>query len=182
MIKRSNTSCGKFQSTHPLRGATSTKRGSSTRSSISIHAPLAGCDKEKKSDNASDTDFNPRTPCGVRRAGGRRRHILAAHFNPRTPCGVRLCKPCPDSCCFVISIHAPLAGCDRLGCYCLILRPSFQSTHPLRGATHHQAHLATTAPNFNPRTPCGVRPYARHNGGTSAQFQSTHPLRGATIA
>ena len=57
----------------------------------------------------------------------------------------------------------------------------FQSTHPLRGATFTAVDVAYFLKNFNPRTPCGVRPdgldrlaYKRHG------FQSTHPLRGAT--
>ena len=33
---------------------------------ISIHAPHAGCDYTDGKVPASDADFNPRTPCGVR--------------------------------------------------------------------------------------------------------------------
>ena len=35
----------KFQSTHPLRGATGYAAGGRTEMMISIHAPLAGCDR-----------------------------------------------------------------------------------------------------------------------------------------
>ncbi len=79
----------KFQSTHPMRGAT------------------AGIKQAAR----SIENFNPRTPCGVRRRASSRR-TWDAHFNPRTPCGVRrevralvyvVCR---------ISIHAPHAGCD----------------------------------------------------------------------
>ena len=80
-----------------------------------------------------------------------------------------------------ISIHAPLAGCDNLG----------------GGVIGHLLY-------FNPRTPCGVRPYVRglvdqdsisihaplagcDEGSTTGSkmetiFQSTHPLRGATLS
>ena len=34
--------------------------------------------------------------------------------------------------------------------------------------------------NFNPRTPCGVRPGCPRPNATLAEFQSTHPVRGAT--
>ena len=34
--------------------------------------------------------------------------------------------------------------------------------------------------DFNPRTPCGVRPGARKAGRARLEFQSTHPVRGAT--
>ncbi len=34
----------------------------------------------------------------------------------------------------------------------------FQSTHPVRGATEHLRWHCRRYGNFNPRTPCGVRP------------------------
>ena len=127
----------------------------------------------------------------------------------------------------MISIHAPLAGCDAARpARCTRLR-AFQSTHPLRGATLIPSNSAAFfcisihAPlagcdssylavslwmaDFNPRTPCGVRPCPRYparqptpgdfNPRTPCgvrraacsldnykfKFQSTHPLRGATL-
>ena len=78
-----------FQSTHPSRGAT---------------GPVsAGGDKS--------TDFNPRTPHGVRRPGDQANGDYR-HFNPRTPHGVR-----------------------PVGCWAISVRCPFQSTHPSRGAT-----------------------------------------------
>ena len=58
----------------------------------------------------------------------------------------------------MVSIHAPLAGRDRLRLpvFCSVIQ--FQSTRPLRGAT------AQLAPQF----------------WITEQFQSTRPLRGAT--
>ena len=55
-------------------------------------------------------------------------------FNPRTPCGVRQRREHCHSHAGSISIHAPLAGCDRRG-----------------------DNLCLACGNFNPRTPCGVR-------------------------
>ena len=80
--------CG-FQSTHPLRGATSVAGHGAALAVISIHAPLAGCDK-----------------------GVSLLLYKTAHFNPRTPCGVRRAYCCADDHIRRISIHAPLAGCD----------------------------------------------------------------------
>ena len=37
------------------------------------------------------------------------------------------------------------------------------------------------SPDFNPRTPRGVRPQARSTTGRISEFQSTHPARGATL-
>ena len=105
-----------FQSTHPLRGATYATRTAPKQPCISIHAPLAGCDEQLQRHLPGGIDFNPRTPCGVRR--GRRRSGGAdqLYFNPRTPCGVRR-YGCQRAACsaFCISIHAPLAGCDATG-------------------------------------------------------------------
>ena len=85
------------------------------RALISIHAPLAGCDRTTQRKRGRSRDFNPRTPCGVR-------------------------------------LFARIARCAT--------QRTFQSTHPLRGATGHRADRPDLHADFNPRTPCGVR---RHN-------------------
>ena len=123
-----------FQSTHPLRGATS---------GVVL---MMGRGK----------NFNPRTPCGVRR-GWKSAKARDGDFNPRTPCGVRLSAERKQSNLQEISIHAPLAGCDAF-----------------------VAAQCGRCGDFNPRTPCGVR--RRRRGAVRAlrRFQSTHPLRGAT--
>ena len=105
---------------------------------ISIHAPRAGCDNPYKVVTLWDNDFNPRTPCGVRRYKAAfvwRRE----NFNPRTPCGVRLSCLLPRAIRAEISIHAPRAGCD------LPTELTFLRLY-----------------HFNPRTPCGVRRYYRY--------------------
>ena len=125
----------KFQSTHPLRGATSLYSLLDCSIDISIHAPLAGCDYDafetrvKKGEFQSTHPlrgatssiraglsgpgyFNPRTPCGVRQQSSAGWPTLR-NFNPRTPCGVRLeFASARIASIFMISIHAPLAGCD----------------------------------------------------------------------
>ena len=147
-----------FQSTHPLRGATLLCLRRAKNKRISIHAPLAGCDKPPNQAQVKIFYFNPRTPCGVRlnismiiasavmyfnprTPCGVRQKIQnhkdsALYFNPRTPCGVRRCihfdKFQPQT----ISIHAPLAGCDPRRKLLCNNKTVFQSTHPLRGATH----------------------------------------------
>ena len=79
-----------------------------------------------------------------------------------------------------ISIHAPLAGCDAATGDFPRRRCAFQSTHPLRGATSSLGLLRCRKQYFNPRTPCGVRPRAARGASSDKIFQSTHPLRGAT--
>ncbi len=192
-----------FQSTHPLRGATS-NRPESGRSDADFN-PRTPCGVRRKSNYSIaiiSIDFNPRTPCGVR-------HYLCSiiittsnNFNPRTPCGVRRIfvqlRELVDN--LFQSTH-PLRGAtlcpDRAqGGW------TFQSTHPLRGATVMCAgfklgnSISIHAPlagcdiwyslscvassNFNPRTPCGVRPCTPLFLAGAEGFQSTHPLRGAT--
>ena len=52
----------KFQSTHPVRGATHDPIRGRCRIQVSIHAPREGCDERVKSRETSQTCFNPRTP------------------------------------------------------------------------------------------------------------------------
>ena len=130
----SSSPCSPFQSTHPLRGATLGDGRDVAHRHISIHAPLAGCDPSHRAGTRRAHHFNPRTPCGVRRLLYRVQPRFTRNFNPRTPCGVRLYVAMAIYRRLVISIHAPLAGCDS--------RPR----SPLRLPLH-----------FNPRTPCGVR-------------------------
>ena len=79
-----------------------------------------------------------------------------------------------------ISIHAPLAGCDRDEAVLCDYLDKFQSTHPLRGATARGLAAGCKLEHFNPRTPCGVRRRTDFHPARHGRFQSTHPLRGAT--
>ena len=122
-----------FQPTRPLRGATAVRepfhaileisthaplagrdrfRGTiALPKAISTHAPLAGRDFPRLLRRPENQDFNPRAPCGARRAGGQYRHqglqisthaplagrdiliplktLKITYFNPRAPCGAR---------------------------------------------------------------------------------------------
>ena len=124
---------------------------------ISIHAPHAGGDRNRRD-----------------------KYKVTIHFNPRPPCGGRpvlLCTSLLSWCISIhaphaggdpsshiqmlfesISIHAPRAGGDRLGMYTKTTPFLFQSTPPVRGATAE----------------------AQLNAAINAEFQSTPPVRGAT--
>ena len=106
--------CGfeEFQSTHPVRGATCRRHGGGRGAEISIHAPRAGCDTRCAWSARQSSNFNPRTPCGVR-------------------LGVQPLTSASSS----ISIHAPRAGCDHGKRPHARGAQGFQSTHPVRGAT-----------------------------------------------
>ena len=146
-----------FQSTHPLRGATA-------------RAALAAL---------HNSDFNPRTPCGVRPAdtyAEAKRELISIHaplagcdhrrsetnqylrdFNPRTPCGVRHCKGGSQP-------KDPVYFNPRTPC----------------GVRQMRFITQPSLMNFNPRTPCGVRQRSWKDVPIKFGFQSTHPLRGAT--
>ncbi len=171
-----------FQSTRPVRGATSPG------------SPSAW----------NQTDFNPRAPCGARRGCRRRRSPASRNFNPRAPCRARRkhvamgtlfpkfqsTRPVrgatrhvakahvrrvisihapragrddgdgvADAAAQPISIHAPRAGRDVVELAQCLAAGQFQSTRPVRGAT----------------TECVKRVAAKQ------AFQSTRPVRGATV-
>ena len=79
----------KFQSTHPLRGATGIAADETNR--IENFNPRTPCGvRQYLIDDPIKwvEDFNPRTPCGVRR-NPKGNSTAGIYFNPRTPCGVR---------------------------------------------------------------------------------------------
>ena len=171
--------CKEFQSTRPLRGATTRPAVVTITPDISIHAPLAGRDVR-----------SPVCPTGGK------------YFNPRAPCGARLSPMLAGLLALHISIHAPLAGRDRRICAvydqgtpfqstrplrgaterlgALHRKPIFQSTRPLRGATPDSRPAWAGWPDFNPRAPCGARRFLNRYVFRRQIFQSTRPLRGAT--
>ena len=55
-----------FQSTRPVRGATSSKTADGVFPTISIHAPRAGRDTRWSTMTSFRPNFNPRAPCGAR--------------------------------------------------------------------------------------------------------------------
>ena len=170
--------------------------------SISIHAPLAGCDLLYGILHAVDREFQSTHPLrgatvqGDHGHGGGmisihaplagcdhttgRRTSCSTHFNPRTPCGVRpLTDPQQLQARKFQSTH-PLRGATFTGGAIFLFAFKFQSTHPLRGATVKAFRRVRENGHFNPRTPCGVRLSISNCRGRYKRFQSTHPLRGAT--
>ena len=192
----------KFQSTHPVWGATRTTSSS----------PPIRC------------NFNPRTPYGVR-PDSSQLHAGAGAFQSTHP--VWGATSPPPFCVGVmnISIHAPRMGCDHIGRRAVYRYLIFQSTHPVWGATcrawrtRYGCCISIHAPRMGcdseydfcardiaisihaPRMGCdrgeriaaaGHRPISIHaprmgcdvgliNDMTaSISFQSTHPVWGAT--
>ena len=147
----------KFQSTHPVWGATAwaTARrltccyfnprtpcgvrrvvsvGVHIAPPISIHAPRVGCDRFRCSHSCNRQNFNPRTPCGVRQWY----HLFYD---------------------------------DKPG--------KFQSTHPVWGATKTTMTWVLTA-GFQSTHPVWGATMAAYASASNIGFQSTHPVWGAT--
>ena len=144
-----------FQSTRPVRGATSRLFLNSKPFEISIHAPRAGRDPCVGSLEGVLWYFNPRAPCGAR-------HTLTtrqwneSNFNPRAPCGARR------------TITSRLIACIN-----------FNPRAPC-GARQSRPAKASSFQDFNPRAPCGARPLFGGSRRCLFLFQSTRPVRGAT--
>ena len=157
-----------FQPTHPVWGATSCSPP---------HHP-------------GSYNFNPRTPCGVRRLKEVEVHDVNRDFNPRTPCGVRPPRPrrTSISCIFqsthpvwgatndyirlesesAISIHAPRVGCDSWTANRRYHRHNFNPRTPCGVRPCCSSRYTGVVWNFNPRTPCGVR---RGKDGAGARIR-----------
>ena len=145
-----------FQSTHSLRSATNAGETLTWAIYVSIHALLAECDERNQNNEESDYCFNPRTPCGVRPAHGNVAHECGPFQSTHSLRSATHDRRLGDVN-YLVSIHALLAECDE--------------------SSKGEAPRTTS---FNPRTPCGVRPFGIVNGKCSMWFQSTHSLRSAT--
>ena len=190
------TNVPSFQSTHPMRGATSRAPIPRRRNQFQSTHPMRGATNRRGHLQHDWGHFNPRTPCGVRRAFGGVETITAYNFNPRTPCGVRPAKRARH---FARQDFNPRTPC---GVRRVVYRRrdsniGFQSTHPMRGATMHIIACAFSdvisihAPHagcdrrngrelsprehFNPRTPCGVRRIVGGRVGMVLHFNPRTP-------
>ena len=170
--------------------------------------------------------FNPHSPCGERRFACHQIFKIIVHFNPHSPCGERQIDKSlkigiinfnPHSPCGErqeiekardtmknFNPHSPCG--ERL---IVITQPNFivvfQSTLPMRGATHaygwraHNHPISIHTPHAGSDTPKTVlslkniqisihTPHAGSDGGDGEGktspfiFQSTLPMRGATSA
>ena len=146
-----------FQSTHPMRGATPIVKTNGTQIVISIHAPHAGCDTSSMSPFSASETFQSTHPMrGATSTIPTRRY--RAGFQSTHPMRGATFSCLKSACRPDISIHAPHAGCDPIAYNARSIAVLFQSTHPMRGATPLLYRKTVDATDFNPRTPCGVRP------------------------
>ena len=191
-----------FQSTRPVRGATSRSRNQAAPISISIHAPRAGRDwvttvfrarvAEFQSTrpvrgatpasvvgHGDRKDFNPRAPCGARRPQGKQGIQGPEDFNPRAPCGARLVLAWCWACDGHFNPRAPCGA--RLAVAEKAIGALKISIHaPRAGRDVVVVPKRVSLKHFNPRAPCGARRRLLDLILRYAPFQSTRPVRGAT--
>ena len=126
-------------------------------------------------------NFNSRILYGMRPAGqiSKLFAIIISIHAPLTGCDY-----CPPSCFLAhtdISIHAPLTGCDRIDPTDTLGRSNFNPRTPYGMRLLISSGLQTSICYFNPRTPYGMRPQFINLNSNWLEFQSTHPLRDATV-
>ena len=176
-IPNSNTE--KFQPPRPWRDATMWSAGRARPAPISTHASLAGRDdlsshalflllisthaslagRDHRRSHAS-TDrryFNPRVPCGTRRAAAQIEDWYMYISTHASLAGRDQRRVAPRERLDGISTHASLAGRDPPPPRKMNNQRGFQPTRPLRDATSRFLAGKRTAGYFNPRVPCGTR-------------------------
>ena len=124
---------------------------------ISIHAPRVGCDAKLVLPITFPGLFQSTHPVwgATHHSGLPHGPTTISIHAPRVGCDAL--DPVPTVVSKQISIHAPRVGCDSGSALPRCTSDTFQSTHPVWGATFHQVTRA--APTV---------------------FQSTHPVWGAT--
>ena len=123
-----------FQFTHPGRGATVSSKTIAQSTSFQFTHPGRGATSRRFRTPLPHSRFNSRTPGGVRLQPAGDERLLRC-FNSRTPGGVRLRECSSLERVVFVSIHAPREGCDITYFIFTYFFPSFQFTHPGRGAT-----------------------------------------------
>ena len=141
-----------------------------------------GCDQNKLDDYFNYNEFQSTHPSWGATPFFRLDNNEDQNFNPRTHRGVRLRNSLSSFVTFLISIHAPIVGCDKKWLVLVRVETLFQSTHPSWGATSWQRLFMLDVDYFNPRTHRGVRRFSKQLMNITVIFQSTHPSWGATLS
>ena len=178
--KRSTSTPSGFQSTLPLRGATEPQERSGQPQVISIHTPLAGSDcGGLYARHTECRHFNPHSPCGER---------PTAAADPTIPSGFQSTLPLRGATAFEmsilflpsISIHTPLAGSDIFAAVCFAV--NLISIHtPLAGSDQQSLNSDARMDYFNPHSPCGERPTDSNLLLSNYQISIHTPLAGSDV-
>ena len=172
-----------FQSTRPLRGATlDTIITRDTANEFQPTRPLRGATADGQRYRPHHRYFNPRAPCGAR-PGKNNGSSIEGKFQPTRPLrGATEPEPMTPEAVAPISTHAPLAGRDA-SAYGQPSR-SQQNFNPRApcGARPFAASIDVCATNFNPRAPCGARLHTPIDSGTLSWHFNPRAPRGARPA
>ena len=107
-------------------------------------------------------------------------HIIIVTFQSTHPLRDATADELKEGLYCLISIHAPLTGCDDDDILRTLNIPI--SIHaPLTGCDIRWRFFGFTCIYFNPRTPYGMRRKSSARNTNTVVFQSTHPLRDATL-
>ena len=125
-----------FQSTHPMRGATSFCRHiSCTRGSFQSTHPMRGATSPYLRPSSTSSVFQSTHPMRGATPSPNVFPAATTHFNPRTPCGVRQVKKLRALDNKLFQSTHPMRGATLNIFPRAYERYLFQSTHPMRGAT-----------------------------------------------
>ena len=162
-----------FQSTRPVRGATASHAMMRASIAVSIHAPRAGRDSLHRI-------FLHRAAVSIHapRAGRDGRSPLPSvsvcRFNPRAPCGARRRESAIMRMLLQFQSTRPVRGATHAPTITAV--PPFVSIHaPRAGRDPAFAHFPLGGIGFNPRAPCGARPSSRPNPRTIRRFNPRAP-------
>ena len=122
---------------------------------VSIHAPRVGSDVLQRLPSRDGKSFNPRSPCGERRAATWKPSSRAV-FQSTLPVWGATGASCALLLFVVVSIHAPRVGSDNT--LILSIAPFHVSIHaPRVGSDSQRISAQAHGKGFNPRSPCGER-------------------------
>ena len=175
-----SVSCERFQSTHPLRGATCSRLYFFTFVLFQSTHPLRGATVKSCCTQSITRSFQSTRPLrgATKRATTAKKKVVK--FQSTRPLRGATVFAELERNMTSISIHAPLAGRDGTPTEDDDATTKISIHAPLAGRDLHARGPRPDLQNFNPRAPCGARRLSNTAKYPSMIFQSTRPLRGAT--
>ena len=162
-------------------GATDLPRWGHGAIAISIHAPRVGSDDGERGEcMPSPEKFQSTLPVwGATRVAMTYREYLDISIHaPR----VGSDRGWNHHLCYLrISIHAPRVGSDHLDLQVFLIKAYFNPRSPCGERPYQNLPTAIARTDFNPRSPCGERQSESLARKFRDGFQSTLPVWGATI-
>ena len=147
-----------FQSTRPMRGATTSKIKETSSFGFQSTRPMRGATAVILQHYSWQGYFNPRAPCGARRFYSHLR-VWWCYISIHAPhAGRDRRQPCTANVFHVFQSTRPMRGATAFGTRVAAPRFKFQSTRPMRGATTWRGSSCGQRIHFNPRAPYGARP------------------------